>query len=276
MRVGLLVDIDESYAHQIKHAKDLGFSSGQLVVWDMSFYTDENLEGLKKVLCDEEFEATALWCGWTGPVDWSYPNMYHSLGLVPEYMRQKRLEDLQAGADFAYKLGIDTVITHIGYTPDNPYDEAHLAIVSSLKELCGKLKKRGQRFTLETGEEIPLTLSILIGEIGLDNVGVNFDPANLLSGGRGNPCDAMELLIPRVFGMHAKDAVPAKFGDVKGKQVQIGTGRVDFKNLIRQLKDGGYTGDVTIEHEMSGTPDRDSEIIEAKKYLERIISEVYN
>lgn len=74
---------------------------------------------------------------------------------------------------------------------------------------------------------------------------------------------------------HAKELVPSKFGDVKGRQVLIGTGRVDFKKLISQLKGGGYTGDITIEHEIAGTPDRDREIIEEKKYLENIIAEVY-
>lgn len=275
MRTGLVIDIDKNYESQIRHAKELGFVTGQLVVWDMTFYTDENLEGLKKVLEKENFDVSAMWCGWTGPVKWSYPEMYQTLGLVPEWLRQKRLEDLERGADFAYKLGIDTIITHIGYTPDDPFNPARMAIVQGLKILCQKLKDRGQRFTFETGEEIPLTLSILINEIGLDNVGVNFDPANLLTGGRANPCDAMDHLLPRVFGMHAKDGVPAKFGDVKGKQTLIGEGNVDFESLIQKLKDSGYTGDIVIEHEIAGTPDRDGEIKAAKKYLEDIISKIY-
>ena len=275
MRVGLVVDIDKNYESQILRAKELGFTTGQLVVWDMSFYTDENLEGLKKVLEREKFDVSAMWCGWTGPVNWGYPDMYQTLGLVPDWLRQRRLEDLERGADFAYKLGIDTVVTHVGYTPDDPFDPRRRAMVFGLKILCAKLQARGQKFAFETGEEIPLTLNILINEIGLDNVGVNFDPANILTSGRGNPSDAMEMLIPRVFGMHAKDGIPAKFGEVKGKQVLIGTGRVDFENLISQLKEGGYEGDIIIEHEMSGTEDRAKEIIEAKKYLEEIIARIY-
>ena len=182
---------------------------------------------------------------------------------------------MERGADFAYKLGIDTVVTHVGYTPDDPFDPRRRAMVQGLKVLCSKLNARGQKFAFETGEEIPLTLNILINEIGLDNVGVNFDPANLLTGGRANPCDAMEMLIPRIFGMHAKDGVPAKFGEVKGKQVLIGQGRVDFEKLISQLKEGGYEGDIIIEHEIAGTADRAKEIIEAKKYLEEIIAKIY-
>ncbi len=274
MRVGLVVDIDQNYEKQIKHAVDLGFKSGQLVVWDMNFYTYENLEGLKKVLAELDFEPTALWCGWTGPVIWSYPHMYTTLGLVPDWIRQKRLEDLERGADFAYALGIKTIITHIGYTPDNPFDPTHLAIVQGLKPLCKKLLDRGQFFAFETGEEIPVTLSMLITEIGYENVGINFDPANIYSTGRGNANDALKHLLPRVFGFHAKDSIPAKFGEPTGKQVLIGTGGIDFKNLITQLHESGYAGDITIEHEIQGTADRDAEIKDAKKYIENIINEV--
>lgn len=277
MRVGFVVDITKNYKEEIRRAKELGFDLGQLVIWDMDFYTKENLEGLKKTLQEEKFEVMSMWCGWTGPVKWGYPDMYRTLGLVPDWMRQKRVEDLRKGAKFAYDLGIDTVVTHVGYTPDDPFDPRRMAMVQVLREFCAELKERGQRLAFETGEEIPLTLSIMIGEIGLDNVGVNFDPANLLCGGRANPNDAMEHLAPRIFGMHAKDGVAPKFGDIKGRQVQIGTGEVDFERLILQLKENGYEGDIAIEHEIAGVSasDRDKGIKEAKKYIEEIVGRIF-
>ena len=277
MKVGLLVDITEpNWKEKIHQAKEMGFDFGQLANWNMDFYTDENLKELKETLEKEKFGVCSFWCGWTGPVIWSYPDMYRSLGLVPEYMRQKRMEDLYKGAEFAYKLGVDTVVTHIGYTPDNPYDPAHIAIVQCLRDFAKVLKARGQKFAFETGEEIPLTLNILINEIGYDNVGVNFDPANLTGGGRGNANDAMDMLGCRVFGMHAKDSVPAKFGEEKGHEVPIGTGKVDFKYLITRLKEEGYKDDIVIEHEMSTSDSqRNKEILDAKVYLEGIIKEVF-
>ena len=121
-----------------------------------------------------------------------------------------------------------------------------------------------------------MTLAIMMGEIGFDNVGVNFDPANFISGGRANPCDAMELLGSRVTGMHAKDSVPAKFGEMGGHQVPIGEGRVDFERLFIQLKEIGYSGDIVIEHEMYSRPDRDGDILKSKEYLEKLIEKIYN
>lgn len=275
MKIGLLVDIKSGdYREPIRHAKELGFTSGQLVVWDMDFYTDENLAGLRQALAEEEFEVTAFWCGWSGPVVWKYPFNYQTLGLVPDWLRERRLEDLRRGALFAHKLGVSTVVTHLGFIPDDPFDHRYIAIVQALKLLCGELAERGQRFAVETGEELPITLGILINDVGLDNIGVNFDPANLLSSGRANPNDAMELLSRRIFGMHGKDAVPAKFGESGGRQTPIGEGRVDFRRLIDQLIEAGYDGDITIEHEMAGREaERDDDIRNAKAYLEKIVSE---
>ena len=70
MRVGLFVDITENFEEKIRHAKSLGFDFGQLAVWDMDFYTDENLEKLKSVLDELDFTVTDLWCGWSAPVVW--------------------------------------------------------------------------------------------------------------------------------------------------------------------------------------------------------------
>ena len=73
MKVGLLVDIKENYKESIRQAKALGFDFGQLCIWNMDFYTPKNLQELKATLEAEDFTATALWCGWCGPVVWSHP-----------------------------------------------------------------------------------------------------------------------------------------------------------------------------------------------------------
>lgn len=275
MKVGLFVDITENYEEKLRHARSLGFDFGQLAVWNMDFYTDKNLDALKRLLVELDFTVTDFWCGWSGPVVWSHPDKYTTLGLVPAEYRSRRLEDLRRGALFAHKLGVKNIVTHTGYIPDDPKAEAHIGVVNCLKVLCSELAERGQSFAFETGEELPLTLSIMIGEIGLGNVGVNFDPANFISGGRANPNEAMELLGCRVAGMHAKDAVPARFGEVGGHQVPVGEGRVDFEKLFAQLKEIGYEGDIVIEHEMYSRDDRDGDILKSKEYLEGLIKKVF-
>ncbi len=274
MKIGLFVQLHENFEEDIRHAKRLGFDFGQLLIWDMNFYTDENLKRLKDLLTELDFTVTDIWCGWSGPRMWKHPEKYSTVGLVPKEYRRERLADLKRGAEFAYKLGVKNIITHMGYIPDDPDAEARIGVVEALKELCGELLERGQSFSFETGQELPLTLSMVINEVGLPNLGVNFDPANLITGGRGNPCDAMDLLASKVSALHAKDGVPPKFGETGGRQVPIGEGRVDFEGLLVRLRDAGYKGDIVIEHEMAGRADRDADILASKAYLEGLIKKV--
>ena len=276
MKVGLLVEITENCEQQLRHAKKLGFDTVQISNWNMDFYTDENLTYLKALISALGLTVTDFWCGWSGPVDWKYPNNHKVLGLVPEKYRAQRLNDLKKGALFAYNLGIKSVISHTGFIPDNPEAEGHIGVVNALKELCGELKERGQTFSFETGEELPVTLGIVINKIGLDNVGINLDPANLISDGRANPIDALELFGEKVFCVHAKDAIPPKFGEAGGKQVPIGEGKVDFEKLIRILKANGFDKNLIIEHEMYDRENRDQDIKNARIYLETLINKVYN
>jgi len=113
---------------------------------------------------------------------------------------------------------------------------------------------------------------IQIAEV--ENVGVNFDPANFLINGRANPSDAMDRLAFMTYGFHAKDGVYAKGFEPKGKEVQIGQGQVNFADLLQKMKDAGFDGDITIEREIAEGPERDRQILEEKVYLEEIIAKL--
>jgi len=274
VRTGILLPVGHNFEKQIKHAVSLGFKSGQISVWDMSLYHIDIAEKIKALTKEPGFEITAVWCGWTGPVDWTYPGMYETLGLVPDWLRAQRVSDLLKGAEFANRLGIKTIVSHTGFVPDNPFDPVHRAIVKALKYLCAELEKEGQIFTFETGEELPVSLVQMILEIGKGNVGVNLDPANFIINGRGNPIDTLSILLPFIKGVHAKDAVYPVGKEPQGKETVIGKGAVDFKKMIQMLHDSGYKGDLSIEREISEGSKRDRDLVDSKAYLDSIISEV--
>lgn len=253
------------------HAAKLGFQSGQLSVWDMSLYTKETAQIVKRACRDFDFTITAVWCGWSGPVDWSYPNMYMSLGLVPSAWRSYRVKELLDGAEFARELGVKDIVTHLGYLPDNPFHEDRVGAALAVRYICKTISKYDQRFLFETGEVLPYTLIQFMKEVGMENVGVNFDPANLIINGRANPVDALGLLGAYVGGFHGKDGVYAEGTNPKGKEVMIPQGMVDFPALIEKLADLGYEGDITIEREIPESEERDRQILEEKVYLESLI-----
>ena len=256
----------------IRHyAEDLGFKSGQLSIWDMSLYTEESGEQIKRACRDFDFTVTAVWCGWSGPHEWTYPGMYKTIGLVPPEWRAIRTLEIIKGADFANSIGVKDIITHAGYMSDSPYDENRVGVLYSIRYICREIAKNGQRFLFETGEMIPCTLTQLIKDIGEPNIGINFDCANMLINCRGNSADALRILAPLVCGVHAKDAVYPTGMDPKGKEVVIGEGVANFPVLIEILASHGYCGDLTIEREINDVEQREKDILASKIFLEEII-----
>jgi len=277
MEVGLLTDLRGDVYECIKHSAELGFKSGQVTVWDMDLYNDDTVQEVKRACADFDFRITGVWCGWSGPVVWSYPEMYTTLGLVPSAWRERRTFDLLKGAEFARKLGVRDIITHIGYLPDDPTHPDNIGVMQAVRYIGQQIKPYGQRFLFETGEELPTTIMILMNQTGCNNLGINFDPSNLLTNGRSEPVLALRRFLPVLGGFHAKDGIAAVGAEPKGKQKEIGTGEVDFKALFTMLHEAGMDDmDITIEFEIPGVTERDEPIKRSKKYLENMIGEICN
>ena len=271
MRIGILVPVGDDFEAKVKKVRSLGFVCGQISIWDMNFYTEANARKIKAV-CDENgFEVGSLWCGWSGPVDWTYPGMYAALGLVPAWLRNQRMVDLMNGAAFGRMLGIKDIVTHIGYIPDNPFDENYLGIAGALTVIGAELGKYGQRLLFETGEELPVTLVQMMKSTGRGNLGVNLDPANLIQSGRANAAEALEYFAPCLMGMHAKDALRPAAGAHSGVEVPIGQGHADFPALFKILKETGYGGDIVIEREGVSDDVWEADIAHAKTFLEGLL-----
>ena len=73
-----------------------------------------------------------------------------------------------------------------------------------------------------------------------------------------------------MLGIHGKDGLYPTDGRNLGLEVPIGQGKVNFPQLIKRLKEMGYTGDITIEREISGEQQK-IDILASKEYLEKLI-----
>ncbi len=274
MEVGILIHMSQDVYEDIAKMARLGFTNGQLAMWDMSLYEEDKVCEIQRACREHNFTVTAVWCGWTGPVVWTYPQMYSTLGLVPAAWRAQRVNEILNGAEFARKLGVKHIVTHLGFLPDDPNHPDYVGVVDAVRYICKELEPYGQRFLFETGEELPITILQLMKEIGADKVGINFDPANLMINGRANPHDALDLLAPYVYGCHGKDGVYSDGTNYKGKEVLIGEGLANFPVIIEKLRKAGYQGNITIEREVPYGEQRDREIVREKAYLEEIIKKV--
>ena len=173
--------------------------------------------------------------------------------------------------NFAKKLGIDQVATHMGFIPENPSDPDFNGTVAALKHLCRYMKAKGQYFLFETGQETPTTLLRTIQAIGTDNVGINLDTANVILYGRGNPVDALDVFGKYVMDTHIKDGFYPTNGMYLGHEARAGDGKANIPEVVRKLiVEYGYEGPFTIEREISGEQ-QTIDIIDTKKYLEAMI-----
>jgi sugar phosphate isomerase/epimerase len=84
------------------------------------------------------------------------------------------------------------------------------------------------------------------------NVGVNFDPANMLLYDQGDPVAALGVLAPWLRQVHIKDAKRTRVPGTWGEEVSVGTGEVDWGSFFATLRKLNYAGDFVIEREAGG------------------------
>jgi len=268
MRLGVIVHMGKDPEGALAKVHELGLPTCQAGISD---YEPEMVTRLKNGLDRYGIEATALNTAGPGPAVWDFDKGPLTIGLVPRRYRRARIDHLKRASDFAKKCGILALHTHCGFIPENPNDPVYNETVQAIREVVSHSKGNGQMFLYETGQETPITLLRTIQDVGLDNQGINLDPANLILYGKANPVDALDVFGTLVRGVHAKDGLYPTDPHHLGEEVPIGQGKVGFPRLIQRLKELNYRGPITIEREIEG-PQQTEDIRKAKAYLEGLIA----
>lgn len=267
MRLGLITSLRNDPDAAIRRVHDFGIPTCQVSV---SSFGPEVVSALRQALDKYKIEATAVVASGPGRDIYNFYEGPETIGLVPRQTRAARIAHLKQASDFAKQCGIGAVQTHCGFLPENPNNPVYKEAVDAIREVAVYCKQNGQQFRCETGQETPITLLRALQDVGTNNIGVNFDAANLILYGKADPVDAVDILGRYIQGVHAKDGLyPTNPRDL-GKEVPIGEGKVNFPAFIPRLKKVGYRGALTIEREISG--DRQAADIRASiKYLEKLI-----
>lgn len=273
IRLGIVVWVGPSETPDsvVARVKKLGFPTCQI---GLNALKRSDAKPLKEALSRHGVEATAILELGPGPMVWDFYQGPLTIGVVPKATRRARIDAMKLAADVAADAGIPAIHTHCGFVPENPNDPLFAEVVEAIREVAVHCKRSGRMMLFETGQESPITLLRLIQAVNTGNLGVNLDTANLILYGKGNPVDAMDVIGTYVRGLHAKDGRFPTNPRRLGEEVPIGKGKVDFRAVIRRLKDVSFQGAMTIEREIEGDQ-QTKDILESKRYLEKLIAEVY-
>lgn len=270
MRTGLVLSYrQDKLLGDFQWCMENGIPSCQLSVAP-KLQTPEHAAVIGSACRKTGMEITAMVGTWSGPNEWNFRHGPQTLGIVPAAFRAGRLAELVSCADLAKELGVTCVCTHMGFIPENPGDARYSDFIGSARWLAAEYQSRGIGLNFETGQETPVTLLRAIRDIGMENVGLNFDPANLLMYGKANPVDALDIVGKYVRGVHAKDGEYPADGYELGREKPLGQGRVGFGAFIEKLKEIGYDGALTIEREIAGEQQR-QDVLAANRILLKLI-----
>ncbi len=270
--IGVILPLRKS-GGTLKPAGDLGLKCCQVISWQPEEWKEDAAGALRGEMAWLDVKVSAFWAGWPGPRVWDFKEGPKTVGLVPKEFRSMRVGALMRAADFVKPLGIRAIVTHMGFTPENPNDPVLSDLASAAREVAEHCASLGLQLLLESGQETPLAMLRLIKEIGTDNLGVNLDPGNLVAFGKGNPVDALEVLGPYVRCVHVKDATHPVDPMTPGEETRLGEGAVDFPALVRKLEEIGFTGDFIIERRAGKGDEQRDDIAAAAAYLRELLGQ---
>lgn len=260
--LGVFASIDAGLGVRLEVAHDLGVPTVHLHAPHAATRTREQAEKFLARLDELGIRITVVFGGFEGESYADIPTVSRTVGLVPPEYRQARAQEMKEIADFAKLLGVEVVALHLGFIPHDAGESLYQDVLKVTQDICDHCARNGQRLHLETGQEPPDALLRFIGDVGRDNLFINFDPANLILYGTGDPIESLRKVGRHVRSVHCKDARwAAKPGQEWGAEVPLGEGDVNFERFLGTLKDLGYDGPLTIEREIPQEPARQKEEI---------------
>ena len=170
-------------------------------------------------------------------------------GIAPDATWEQNWDNMRTTAALAHELGLKLVTFHAGFLPHEEKDPNFAKMLRRLSETADVFKAAKIALALETGQETAPVLVQLLQALKRRNVGVNFDPANMILYDKGNPIAALRVLGPWIRQVHIKDARRTKVPGTWGEEVAAGTGEVDWQAFFATLRELNYKRDFVIERE---------------------------
>jgi len=189
-------------------------------------------------------------------------------GIAPDRTWEENRKNIAATATLARALGLKLVTFHAGFLPHDEKDADFAKMLSRLREVADAFRAAGIVLGLETGQETAPVLVQLLQRLERSNIGVNFDPANMILYDKGDPLEALQTLGPWIRQVHIKDATRTKQPGTWGEEVPAGTGEVDWRAFFATLSKLNFSGPAVIEREAGNQ--RVADIRIAKELVDKL------
>ena len=248
--------------------QQLGTNVIQIACGDPVHASWDEGDNLPEIAKAAGFRMTASMLGFPGE-DYTTPQTIKETGgFGNPTTRAERMEILQWGLDRTAKLGLNSIALHAGFLPE-PNDPDRRPFLDTLGQAAALAQEKGITLAFETGQETADLLRRTLDDLKCANVGINFDPANMLLYDMGDPIRAIEILGPDIKSVHAKDAIRPLTPGEWGAEVPLGDGQVDMQRFVDTLKKVGFQGPLVIEREVGTQQDR----LEAVKHGMRVLQQ---
>jgi sugar phosphate isomerase/epimerase len=189
-------------------------------------------------------------------------------GVVPDAAWNENWRNIQTNAVLAKQLGLKLVTFHAGFLPHEESDPDFRKLLERISRIAELFAAKGVHLAFETGQETAETLRTFLEKLNRPNVGVNFDPANMILYDKGDPISALRTLGPWLKQCHLKDARKTRTKGAWGEEVVVGTGEVGWKAFFQTLDELKFTGNLCIEREAGNQ--RGADIRTARQFIQSL------
>lgn len=249
--LGVFASIDAGLGVHLEVARELGVATVHLHCPAPESRTPQRIAEFRQQLDDLGIRVTCVFAGFPGESYADIPTVERTVGLVPRDTREARTAELLEIAKFARDLDVDTVGLHLGFVPHEGDGQEFADLLELVRNVCDSCNSDGQAVHLETGQEPADVLEQFLVAVDRTNLFINFDPANMILYGCGEPLPALRQLGRWVRSVHCKDALWSdQPGETWGTETPLGEGAVDFREFLNVLDSIGYSGPLTIEREI--------------------------
>lgn len=256
--VGIFFWAEPDALATVRTVKSCGVVSGQLAIDGTVKLTPETTAAWKAALAAEDFHVFTVFAAYEGESYADIPTVERTVGFIPRDVRAAREIRTREVIDFAAALGVKSFGCHVGCIPHDTSHPDYQPVLELIRRIADYAASFGMTFCLETGQEPAAQLLAFFEAAARPNLRINFDPANMILYGSGEPIEAFRLLRSHVVSVHGKDGDwPDKSQPgALGTERLLGEGSVNIPKFVATLQETGYTGPICVESGVHGEEQR--------------------